>query len=283
MAPRPLPTLALNASSSRPLLFSNVALPICTSDMRYQFRSAVISTRSQPTFHSASGGAVEMVAGALANWACTLVTYPIETVRANIATCKKASVASVFKQKGVRGLYWGVNEALFLSLPMGAIYLGVLHTARQMLGSRSQNGNKNQKKKKTILAPIPSLVAALTAQFSTGLFSVPSEAMRLHTQLGLSPSLFSAAKSILSGPGPLALHRGYGFAMARSVPLCLLRFGAVDHLEALYSQFKKSPITAAEQSAVGTLLGVTAAVLSYPLDSIFMSMVSGSTLDLRPW
>jgi len=244
--------------------------------------------RSLPS--ASSGNVSEMIAGAVANGAGTLATYPIDTIRAHFTTGESKSLGSIIRSRGVRGLYSGVTEALMLSLPMGAIYLGVFDLTRRLLitenKSKRQRSTKNARRQRSsptsFLGSVPSMGAALTAQLATGLISVPADAIRLNTQLGISSSYLSAVRDIVRHHGPQGMYRGFAFAMGKGVPACVLRFGIFDQVQYALSTVKGSPLTSSEESAIGAFLGVTSTVLSHPLDTLHLSLVSGHAMNVTP-
>lgn len=259
-----LTTYAPEAGATVERSASTIAVP--TIPARASQTSMTIATaktaaeqemKNEPSFVSS------LASGAASRASKEVILHPVDTVRARLQTQGEGTNSN--SSWLYSDLYNGVVPALVSGVPAGAVFFAVKDSSKKYL--RKQQGM--DKRAATILS-----VAA--ANIPYWLIRNPSEVLKTRQQIDDSVeqqnvSLFS----FLQGGGREELYRGYLPNIGYAYPADVIKFLVYETL--VDEMFGGRKLLGAEAALAGACAGLTAQVLTTPLDVVRTNVMANTT------
>ena len=241
------------------------------------------------TFSDGLSLSEHLVAGGLATATAVTVMHPLDTVKIFMQRASQLAAAStspalarhtmptaaqaIIADRGVLGLYSGLNANLAGQVPSGAVKFAMYETLKQFLVQPHVPAQYRS---------LAEVASAAVAFLSCSVLLVPGEVVKSRLQAGVYRTFHEGLLRILREEGVRGLYTGYLATVIRDVPYTMLEFGLYEQLKrACRWTISREQLHAREEWAMGGVAGGMTGWLTTPLDVIKTKLMTASRSQYR--
>lgn len=221
---------------------------------------------------------IPFVIGGLSGCAASSVIQPIDTIKVRIQISGEALGAKassnpievgrqIIAESGVKGLYRGLDSALFRQITYGTARLGIFKTLSENTKAKHNRDLTGGEK----------VGYSLTAGFLGALIGNPADLtlVRFQADGSLPPdqrrnykNVFEAMGRIIKEEGVLSLWRGSGSTIARAMSMNLGMLAPYEEVKDRLNAMTGTKDTVSTRLTASAVAGLSAAFFSLPFDNV---------------